>query len=83
MQQRELTDNNGTRWTCVQAYGGPGSEGKETDESLAKDDNNKVTVVCTPSGGAKSVRLKLDRSWLDDTSDEKLLQEISNASKTR
>jgi hypothetical protein len=33
-------------------------------------------VVCTPSGGAKSVRLKLQGDWETSYSDEALLNEI-------
>ncbi|WP_017733741.1 hypothetical protein [Nafulsella turpanensis] len=80
MQQRELTDQNGTRWTCVQAYGGPGSEEAEEADRMATDKNNKVAVVCTPTGGAKSVRLRLEETWINDTSEEELLQKIKAAS---
>ena len=77
MKQRELTDQNGTRWTCVQAYGGPGSEKTEDTAGLTTDENNKVAVICTPTGGAKSVRLRLKENWISDVSEKELLQKIT------
>ena len=81
MKQRELSDKNGTRWTCVQAYEGPGSEKAEDVEGQATDQNNKVAVVCTPTGGAKSVRLRLKENWIEDIPEKELLQKITNTSK--
>lgn len=80
MEQRELTDKNGTRWTCVQAYTGPGSENSETAKDVATDEENKIAVVCTPTGGAQSVRLRLKKNWLTELPEEKLLKKITSAS---
>ncbi len=78
MQQREVTDHKNTTWTCVQAYTGGISNGTgETPE--VKNDNGTVTVVCTPSGGAQTVRLELESGWIDAVSDEALLREIAAA----
>ncbi|MFD3000895.1 hypothetical protein ACFS7Z_11020 [Pontibacter toksunensis] len=76
MQQREVTDKNNTTWTCVQAYGGLAKEASEKAAALAENDNGTIPVVCTPGGGAKSVRLALAKNWLEGTPDETLLAEI-------
>jgi hypothetical protein len=41
-----------------------------------------VTVVCTPSGGAKSVRLELARGWETALGDEELLREVESNRET-
>lgn len=80
MKQREIIDKEGTTWTCVQAFSGPGSEGMEKAVEKLTADDNHVPVVCTPSGGAQSTRLQLPRNWIKELSDEKLLQELSRQS---
>lgn len=77
MQQREVTDSKNTTWTCVQAYAG-GLSGKATEQAtkLAETDEGTVTVVCTPSGGAQTVRLELQSNWLENLSDEELTTAI-------
>ncbi|EMR01932.1 hypothetical protein [Cesiribacter andamanensis] len=75
MIQREVNDQENTRWTCVQAYSGPGSEDLEEGDA-AKDHNGHVAVVCTPSGGAQTVRLQLPANWQETLSDEQLLKKI-------
>jgi|GEM_PF-377774 len=84
-QGREVTSREGTTWNCVQAYAGlseKGLSGQEDTEDLAKKDLAKVKgedaywVVCTPSGGAQSVRVKLPADWETAVSDEALLQAI-------
>ncbi|WP_240731567.1 hypothetical protein [Hymenobacter radiodurans] len=79
MKQREITDQSNTAWTCVQAYAGLDSETAEQATKLAEAEDGTVTVVCTPSGGAQTVRLELDKGWLDDLSDEELTSAISSA----
>lgn len=73
---RDVTDSEGITWSCIQAYSGL-SETSENNEA-AKVNGTKDTyhVVCTPSGGAQSVRLKLQGDWENDYSDDDLLQEI-------
>ncbi len=73
---REVTDTDGITWTCAQAYAGL-SDGIQ-DDAAAKVNDQKDTywVVCTPSGGAKSVRLELKGEWETSYSDEALLGEI-------
>lgn len=76
MKQREVQDQNNTRWVCVEALSGI-TEGRKEIEEKVQDENGRVTVVCTPSGGAQTVRLQLASDWVNTVSDDKLLQEIA------
>ncbi|PKV76103.1 hypothetical protein [Pontibacter ramchanderi] len=77
MTQREVTDNENTTWTCVQAYGTISKENADKAAELTEDTNGEVTVVCTPSGGAQTVRLQLPKDWLEAVSDEELVNQIT------
>lgn len=77
MTQREVTDNENTTWTCVQAYGNASKETAEKAAEIAEDSNGHVTVVCTPSGGAQTVRLQLPKNWMDAVPDEELVKQIT------
>ena len=79
MKQREVTDSENTRWTCVQAFSMTEQKDTEKTQALAETAEGKVTVVCTPSGGAKTVRLELSPSWEDEMNDEDLLAAINSA----
>jgi hypothetical protein len=76
MIQREVTDREGTKWNCVQAY--TGLQGKLADKAaeLAETDEGKIPVVCTPSGGAQSVRLEVKENWYEQLSDDALVEAI-------
>jgi hypothetical protein len=76
MKSREVTDKNNTRWTCVQAFAG--TQGDAANEAVQRTENSqdKVDVICTPSGGEQTVRLKLEQQWTDKISDEALVGEI-------
>ncbi|WP_207431901.1 hypothetical protein [Sabulibacter ruber] len=76
MTQREVTDKDNLTWTCVQAYAGLQGKAAEKATELAETDEGNVTVVCTPSGQAQTVRLELSKDWLENLSDEDLLQQI-------
>jgi hypothetical protein len=76
MKQREVQAPDNTTWVCVQALSGV-STGQDQIENKIQDDNGNVPIVCTPSGGAQTVRIQLPKDWLEATSDEKLLAEIS------
>ncbi len=78
MRQKEVTDKNNTRWTCVQAYGGLSEKNVEKATELTEDREGEITVVCTPSGGAQTVRLKLKENW-EEMPDEELLEAIVSA----
>jgi len=79
MTQREVTDTQNTTWTCVQAYAGVESKEAEKAASLAENSNGQVPVVCTPSGGAQTVRLELAKDWQDNMPDEALVSAIATA----
>ena len=70
---RELTDTDGVAWTCVQAFAG---EGSDKTEAARVDGTNRFHVVCTPSGGARSVRLALEDGWDAALTDDQLLDAI-------
>jgi hypothetical protein len=75
---RDVTDGDGITWTCIQAFAGlGGAEEKEKAEAAKVDGSrNRYHVVCTPSGGAKSVRIELPGGWESALSDEELLRAI-------
>lgn len=80
MKLREVEDGEGVRWTCVQALSGVRGEAAERAAARIEGDEGTVTVVCTPSGGARSVRLALERGWEESVTDEALLSAIASAS---
>ncbi|GAB3239364.1 hypothetical protein GCM10027346_32570 [Hymenobacter seoulensis] len=77
MKQREVTDSHNTTWTCVQAYAGVDTKVAAEATELSTSADGTVTVVCTPSGGAQTVRLELTTDWLDSLSDEELANAIA------
>ena len=74
--EREIRDSNGITWVCIQAYSGLSHNAENQDAAQVKGQEDSYWVVCTPSGGAKSVRLKLEGEWETSYSDEMLLNEI-------
>ncbi|WP_242020440.1 MGMT family protein [Microcoleus sp. FACHB-1515] len=75
--EREVTDADGTTWTCVQAFSGLSQDEEHQDAAKVKGED-AYWVVCTPSGGAQSVRVKLPKDW-EGLPDEKLLEAIEAA----
>jgi hypothetical protein len=75
MKQREVQDQNNTKWVCVEALSGLTDNSAEVADKI-QDKNGKVPVVCTPSGGAQTVRIKVSSNWHESLSDEDLLKEI-------
>jgi hypothetical protein len=78
MKQREIQDKEKVRWQCVQAFSGV-ETGFGKDGVQVENQNGTVTVVCTPSGGAQTVRLDLDNNWLEKMSDSALENAIADA----
>jgi hypothetical protein len=76
---REVTDGEGTTWSCVEAYAGLSEEGKS--DAARVEGTDRYRVVCTPSGGAQSVELELPEGWNEALSDDDLLREIGAASR--
>lgn len=83
MERREVTDQNNTTWTCVQTYAGLSGDAAEKATDLAETSDGLVTVVCTPGGGEQTVRLEVQNGWLQDLSDEELLEQIEKGKKNR
>ena len=83
MTQREVQDEENTRWTCVQAFAGVGGEVAEAAAERAESDDGTVTVVCTPSGGEQTLRLELPSDWSERLSDDDLLSAIAEARAAR
>ena len=80
--QREVTDAEGTTWTCAQAFAGLGEQSdaaRAAAEKLAEKDGH-VAVVATPSGGAQTVRLELPPDWHERMGDEELAAAIAGTS---
>ena len=76
---REVRDAEGTAWSCVQAYAGLSSDPEKDAAARVDGAPDRYHVVCTPSGGAQSVRLELPGEWEESLSDEELLGEIGRA----
>lgn len=72
---REITDD-GITWSCIQAFAGLGNDAEKADAARVEGAPDHVHVVCTPGGGAKSVRLELPVGWEEDLADEALLEAI-------
>jgi hypothetical protein len=77
MKQPEVQDQENTIWQCVQAS--TGIETSLTEQASQTEKGKTVTVVCTPSGGAQTVRLNLAKDWLEKSTDQELLQGIKEA----
>ena len=73
-------DSSNIRWSCVEAYSMQNSETAKKASELSATENGKVTVVCTPSGGAKTVRLELSETWENELKDDDLIEKITAAS---
>ena len=79
---REVTDGDGVRWTCVQAYAGLAQSADESgDRDAARVDGarDRFRVVCTPSGGAQTAELELAGDWEEGMGDEELVKAIEAA----
>ncbi len=74
--QREITDSDGVTWTCIQAFAGLSDQVEHSEAAQVKGQEDTYWVVCTPSGGAQSVRLQLQGGWEQSYSNESLLKEI-------
>jgi hypothetical protein len=83
MTEREITDDEGTTWSCVQAFSGVGGGGADAAAEAAAErvasGDGRVAVVATPRGGAQSVRLELPRGWHEAMSDADLAAAVAAA----
>ena len=73
---REITDADGITWSCIQAFAGLGNNAEKVDAARVSGREELVYVVCTPSGGAQSVRVELPDSWEKGLPDDALLRKI-------
>ena len=76
---REVRDDRGITWSCVEAYAG--LSGSAGDAARADGPGERYRVICTPSGGAKSVELELPAGWEESLSDDDLAREIGKRSR--
>ena len=60
----------------MQAYAGLDGKVSEETQELSENNDGTVTVVCTPSGGAKTVRLQLAKDWEQQLSEEDLANQV-------
>jgi hypothetical protein len=73
---REIEDGDGVRWSCAAAYAGLAGEGG--DPAAARiEGTDCYRVICTPSGGSRSVELELPEGWEEELSDTQLLERIA------
>lgn len=77
---RDIQDSEGTTWSCIQAYAGLSNNAEKREAARVEGESDLVEIVCTPSGGAQTVRLKLMPDWENQLSDEELLNEIKKQS---
>lgn len=75
---REVTDADGVTWSCTPAYAGLASDGA-MPEAARVEGTDRYAVVCTPSGGAQTVRLEVPADWETAMDDAALLAAIDAA----
>ena len=75
---REVVDPDGITWSCIQAFAGLGNDPEKAEAARVEGSPDRVHVVCTPSGGAKSLRLELPSAWESGLSDDELLEAIGS-----
>lgn len=80
--QREVSGEDKITWTCAQAYSGLSGSQENKEAARVEGRIDRVRVVCTPSGGAKSVQLELPEDWESSLSDEELLRRIEQHRET-
>ncbi len=73
---REVTDAKGITWSCAQAYAGLSDEPENQEAAKVKGESDLYWIVCTPDGGAKSVRIQLEGDWEKSYSDKALLKAL-------
>ncbi len=74
---RDVQDSDGITWSCVQALAGLGQSAAKTAAAQVDGKEDHYDVVCTPSGGAQSVRLELPAAWETALDDDALLAAIA------
>jgi hypothetical protein len=77
---REVTDALGITWSCIQVFAGLGNDPAKAAAARVEGNPDRVHVVCTPNGGARSARIDLPNGWERDCTDEDILAAIRAAS---
>jgi hypothetical protein len=75
---REIMDVDGTVWTCIQAFAGLGNDPDKIEAARVEGTDDRVNVVCTPTGGAQSVRVELPIGW-EEVPDDRILDAVQAA----
>ena len=82
---RDVTDAEGTVWSCAQPYAAM-TAGSGASEALAQKAAERaaerpghVAVVCTPSGGEQTVRVELPTDWEATLPDDAIVAAIADA----
>jgi len=73
MDIKEIQTADGIRWQCAEAMIKPADD---KSSPSGKDERDLVMVVCTPTGGAQSVRIELKTDWKESVPDEELARAI-------
>ena len=73
---REVIDANGIVWSCIQAFAGLGNDPVKSAAARVEGMHDRVHVVCTPGGGARSVRIVMPGGWEDECPDAEILAAI-------
>jgi hypothetical protein len=76
---RDVTDADGTTWSCTPAYAGLATGGEPPDAARVDGADDCYWLVCTPSGGAPSVRVAVAADWEQALADDALLARIRAA----
>ncbi len=76
---RKVKDAEGITWSCEQAFAGLSDERASEAAARRVADGDGIAVVCTPSGGAQSVRVTLPEDWETALEEDALLREIHAA----
>ncbi len=76
---RDVTDAEGVAWSCIQAFAGLGNDPIKAEAARVEGGADRVHLVCTPSGGARSVRIELPLDWEQSSADEDILTAIGAA----
>ena len=63
---RDIVDADGITWPCVQAFAGLGKDAAKAEAARVEGAPGLVHVVCTPGGGARSVRLELSADYWEE-----------------
>jgi hypothetical protein len=78
---REVTDAEGTTWSCVPPYQGLSGDDSMPEAARVEGSDDLYQLVCTPSGGAQSVRIEVPGDWATSLSDEDLVARIGAAAR--